>query len=73
MKFSTSADSTLMHAECITSFTLSVAGAMLTAAAGNPLAAMIAIGAAALGYQPSLPQAPGGYTYLFQAQQRFGY
>lgn len=55
------------------SFGLTLAGAAITAAAGHPVAAALAIGAAALRYEGTKKADLGAYSYLFDAQHRFGY
>lgn len=55
------------------SFGLTLAGAAITAAAGHPIAAALAIGAAALRYEGAQLTDVGVYSYLFNAQTRFGY
>ena len=55
------------------SFGLTLAGAAIAAATGHPVAAAFAIGAAALRYEGTKGADAGIYSYLFRAQQRFGY
>ena len=55
------------------SFGLTLAGAAITAATGHPVAAALAIGAAALRYEGTKMADAGAYSYLFNAHHRFGY
>jgi len=55
------------------SFGLTLAGAAITVAAGHPVAAALAVGAAALRYEKTKLTDAGAYSYLFAAQHRFGY
>jgi hypothetical protein len=47
-------------------------GAAVAFAAGHPLAAALTIGAAAIGYQAAQKRDTGAYSYLFNANERFG-
>jgi hypothetical protein len=55
------------------SFGLTLAGAAIAGASGHPVAAALAIGAAVLRYEGTKKADAGIYSYLFQAQHRFGY
>jgi hypothetical protein len=54
------------------SFGLTLAGAAITATAGHPVAAALAIAAAALRFEGNKMANAGAYSYLFNAQHRFG-
>ncbi len=54
------------------SFALTLLGAAI-AAHGNPLGALISAVSAAVGYQSPKPPDTDVYSYLFRAQQKFGY
>jgi len=54
------------------SFGLTLAGSAIAAAAGHPIAAALAIGAAALRYDGTKIPDAGIYSYLFKAHHRFG-
>jgi len=55
------------------SFGLGLAGAAVSLAHGNPVGAALSVGAGILGYQSAIPKPTGAYSYLFNAQRRFGY
>jgi hypothetical protein len=55
------------------SFGLGLAGAAVSLAHGNPVGAALSVGAGIVGYQSANPKPTGAYSYLFNAQRRFGY
>jgi hypothetical protein len=55
------------------SFGLGLAGAAVSLASGNPVGAALSVGAGILGYKSEMPKATGAYSYLFNAQRKFGY
>lgn len=54
------------------SFGLTLVGAAASAAAGHPILAALAVGAAALRYEGAKKPNAEAYSYLFNAQSRFG-
>lgn len=55
------------------SFGLTLTGAAIAAATGHPVAALLSAGASALNYEHPALAETGAYSYLFNAQHRFGY
>jgi hypothetical protein len=53
------------------SFALSVAGAAWTFTTGDPLGAVLAVGAAWAGHSSGTSSEAGAYSYLFQARRRY--
>lgn len=55
------------------SFSFGLVGAAASLIAGHPLGAALSVAGSALGYQSAAAKPTGAYSYLFQAQRRFGY
>jgi len=55
------------------SFGLGLAGAAVSLTSGNFLGAALSVAGGIAGYQSAMPKPTGAYSYLFNAQRRFGY